>query len=71
VFLVVTAQPGADLPVPEAPYSFGVLEMAQALGDFQSLDRANRRAAHIHLRDRNESQLTQMAEMFGISAAKG
>jgi hypothetical protein len=50
---------------------FGVLEMAQALGDFQSLDRANRRAAHIHLRDRNESQLTQMAEMFGISAAKG
>jgi hypothetical protein len=51
VFLIVTAPADNDLPVPDAPYSFGVLEMAQALGDFQSLDRANRRAAHVHLPD--------------------
>jgi hypothetical protein len=47
VFLIVTRRPRNDVPVPDAPYSFGILEMAQALGDFQSLDRANRRAAHV------------------------
>src|SRR5262249_46354233 len=35
VFLILTAHAESDLPVPDAPYSFGVLEMAQALGDFQ------------------------------------
>lgn len=71
VFLVISADPGVDLPVPEAPYSFGVLEMAQALGDFQSLERANRRAAHVHLGDRSEARLSQLAEMFGVSAPIG
>ncbi len=46
VFVIVTAPAEADLPIPGEPYSFGVLEMAQALGDFQSLDRAGRRAMH-------------------------
>jgi len=71
VFLIITAEPGADLPVPEAPYSFGVLEMAQALGDFQSLERAKRRAAHIHFGDRSEAQLNLLAEMFGVSPSIG
>jgi hypothetical protein len=30
-------------------FSFGVLELAQGLGDFQSLDGTNRRALHVHL----------------------
>ena len=34
---------GSAGSLPEAPYSFGVLETAQALGDFQSLDRTGRR----------------------------
>jgi hypothetical protein len=37
-----------DLEIPGEPYSFGVLEMAQGAGDFQSLDRAGRRAVHLH-----------------------
>jgi hypothetical protein len=41
--------------------------MAQAVGDFQSLDRANRRAAHIHLPNRNPDLLTQLARLLGIS----
>jgi glucose-6-phosphate isomerase len=49
VFLIVTAEPSEDLAVPGAPYSFGVLEMAQAAGDFQSLARSGRRAVHTHL----------------------
>jgi hypothetical protein len=44
-----------------------VLEMAQALGDFQSLDRANRRAAHVHLPNRSPAMLERLAKMLGIS----
>ena len=67
VFLIVTAPADDDVPVPDAPYSFGVLEMAQALGDFQSLDRANRRAAHVHLRDRTPDSIARLAKLLGIS----
>ncbi|HEV8317591.1 MAG TPA: hypothetical protein VGQ10_09285 [Vicinamibacterales bacterium] len=49
VFMIVTVTHADDLPIPGQPYSFGVLEMAQALGDFTSLDRAGRRVLHVHL----------------------
>ena len=49
VFVLVTATPHEDIDVPDAPFSFGTLELAQALGDFQSLDRTGRRAVHLHL----------------------
>jgi hypothetical protein len=49
VFVLVTATPRADLPIPGEPFSFGTLELAQAVGDFQSLDAAGRRALHVHL----------------------
>jgi len=67
VFVVVTAPAAGDLPVPDAPYSFGVLEMAQALGDFRALDRANRRAVHVHLPDRTPASLARLGELLGIS----
>lgn len=49
--LVTTGAPGddADVAIPGQPYTFATLERAQALGDFASLDSANRRAAHLHL----------------------
>jgi len=49
VFLLVTAAARDDLPIPGHPFSFGTLELAQALGDFASLDSAGRRALHVHL----------------------
>jgi glucose-6-phosphate isomerase len=64
VFLIVTAPAEADLPIPGAPYSFGVLEMAQALGDFQSLDVAGRRVLHAHLPDRHASTLEKLASLM-------
>jgi transaldolase / glucose-6-phosphate isomerase len=48
VFLILTA-PGHDVPVPDETFSFGVLELAQALGDLTSLDHVGRRALHVHL----------------------
>jgi glucose-6-phosphate isomerase len=49
VFVIVTADPRVDLPIPGKGTSFGTLELAQALGDFASLDVAARRALHVHL----------------------
>ena len=49
VFILITATPHEDLPIPGEPFSFGTLELAQALGDFASLDAAGRRALHVHL----------------------
>ncbi len=64
VFLIVTAPAEVDIPIPGAPYSFGVLEMAQALGDFQSLDDAGRRVLHVHLPDRHPSTLRKLADLI-------
>ncbi len=64
VFVIVTAPAEADLPIPGAPYSFGVLEMAQALGDFQSLDAAGRRVMHAHLPDRHLKTLKTLADLI-------
>jgi hypothetical protein len=49
VFLMITATPREDLPIPGEPFSFGTLEIAQAIGDFAALDAAGRRALHAHL----------------------
>jgi glucose-6-phosphate isomerase len=49
VFLLISATPPEDLPIPGQAFSFGTLEHAQALGDFASLDGAGRRAVHAHL----------------------
>jgi len=60
VFLIVTADGAQDLPIPDEPFSFGVLETAQALGDFQSLDRTGRRALHLHLPRRDPDLLRRV-----------
>jgi hypothetical protein len=49
VFVMVTAVPASDRDIPGERFTFGTLERAQALGDFQSLDAAGRRALHVHL----------------------
>ena len=60
VFVVITAEPEHDLEIPGEPFSFAVLEMAQAVGDFQSLDRAGRRALLVHLPARDVEQLRRV-----------
>lgn len=49
LFLMVTATPKTDLAIPGNDCSFGVLERAQALGDFASLDTLERRVLLLHL----------------------
>lgn len=49
VFIVIVTAPTEDLPIPGEPFSFGVLENAQGIGDFQSLDKTGRRALLVQL----------------------
>src|SRR5262249_40508119 len=49
VFLQLVAEDARDVPIPEAPYTFGVLKQAQALGDLQALEAHGRRVIRLHL----------------------
>ena len=64
VFVIVTAEPAHDAPVPGEDYTFGILQMAQALGDFQSLNRLGRRVLHAHLPRRNPALLQRLTQQI-------
>ncbi|HKP87127.1 MAG TPA: bifunctional transaldolase/phosoglucose isomerase [Blastocatellia bacterium] len=49
VFMQVTADNQVDVPLPNEPFTFGILKQAQALGDYQSLASRHRRAVRVHL----------------------
>ncbi|WP_323992948.1 bifunctional transaldolase/phosoglucose isomerase [Nguyenibacter sp. L1] len=49
VFLQITADDAADLPVPGEKYTFGVVKAAQARGDFDVLAERGRRALRVHI----------------------
>ena len=49
VFLQITCEDAADLPVPGQKYTFGIVKAAQARGDFQVLADRKRRALRVHL----------------------
>jgi glucose-6-phosphate isomerase len=49
VFLQITCDDAADLPVPGQRYTFGVVKAAQARGDFEVLAQRGRRALRVHL----------------------
>jgi transaldolase/glucose-6-phosphate isomerase len=49
VFLQLTCDDAADLPVPGQHYTFGVVKAAQARGDFEVLAERGRRALRVHL----------------------
>ena len=51
VFLEITGEPVDDLEIPGRKISFGMVERAQALGDFAVLNERGRRALRIHLKD--------------------
>jgi transaldolase/glucose-6-phosphate isomerase len=60
-FLQITGVHHTDLPIPDQPYSFGVLEQAQALGDYQALTGRGRRVLRIRCEDVGRG-LQQLAE---------
>jgi transaldolase/glucose-6-phosphate isomerase len=61
VFLQITCSDPADLPVPGAKYTFGVVKAAQARGDFDVLADRGRRALRVHLAGGVETGLKTLA----------
>ena len=49
VFLQITCDDAADVPIPGEKYTFGIVKAAQALSDFQALAERGRRILRIHL----------------------
>ena len=50
LFIVLTADHVEDVPIPGAPYTFGQLETAQALGDVEALQEHDRPVLRVHLK---------------------
>jgi transaldolase/glucose-6-phosphate isomerase len=62
VFLQITAEPANDLDIPGRAFSFGVVEAAQAQGDFAVLAERGRRLLRAHLQDDTDRSLARLLE---------
>ena len=62
VFLQITCDDAKDLPVPGQKYTFGVVKVAQARGDFAVLAERGRRAVRVHLGKNLKSGLATLTK---------
>jgi glucose-6-phosphate isomerase len=60
---MLTAEVKDDVPIPDRPWTFGILAAAQALGDLQALQAAGRKTVRVHLRG---DTATAMAELLDL-----
>jgi transaldolase/glucose-6-phosphate isomerase len=70
VFLQLTAGVANDIPLPEEAFTFGVLAQAQAIGDFESLEKRHRRALRVSLGDDIDGNLTWLATTIQEAVAR-
>jgi transaldolase/glucose-6-phosphate isomerase len=62
LFLQLTAEPAADVTIPGRAASFGVIEAAQAAGDFRVLADRGRRLLRAHIADGIDAGIAVIAE---------
>jgi len=62
VFLQLTCDDAADIPVPGQKFTFGIVKAAQARGDFAVLSERDRRALRIHLGKNVKGDLAKLAK---------
>ena len=70
LFLQVTAVPAKDLAIPGSDYSFGQLQLALALGDFESLGRRGRAVIRLQLTGGADSGLKQLEPILNSAVGK-
>jgi transaldolase/glucose-6-phosphate isomerase len=70
LFIMLTASPPDDLPIPGEPYTFGVFQQAQALGDLESLRRHGRRVVRLHLGNDLAQGLSAFQEILSQALTK-
>jgi len=68
VFLQITYDDAADLPVPGQKYTFGIVKEAQARGDLQVLLERGRRALRVHLGQDVKSGLARLRSAIDRTA---
>ena len=61
LYLLLTAEPAEDVPVPGESFTFGTLAEAQALGDLRALQALGRRVARIRLPSAGAASLGNLA----------
>jgi transaldolase/glucose-6-phosphate isomerase len=66
VFLQITCDHAKDLPVPGHDYTFGVVEAAQARGDFEVLAERERRVLRVHLGGDMQASLEQLQSIVSL-----
>jgi transaldolase / glucose-6-phosphate isomerase len=66
VFIQLSAEPVADLSIPGERFTFGTLEAAQALGDYESLASRGRRALRVSLGVDVDAGLRTIAAVLGV-----
>ena len=62
LFLQLTTDHPQDVAIPDAPYTFGVLADAQAVGDLQALRAAKRRAVRVGLGSNAEMGIRRITD---------
>jgi transaldolase/glucose-6-phosphate isomerase len=62
LMIQLTQDEAQDLPIPGEGYTFGILKLAQALGDLQALREAGRRVIRVHLGQDVPTGLAQFQE---------
>jgi hypothetical protein len=71
LFLILTADHGRALDIPGQPYTFGVFQQAQALGDFEALRQHGRRVLRLHLGRDIPQGLAQFHQLVATSLPGG
>ncbi len=62
LFLMLTSEPTEDIVIPGAGYTFGQLQLALALGDFESLESRQKLVVRLHLAQGLEQGLADVEQ---------
>jgi len=63
LYILLTGPENQDIPIPGQKYGFATLHMAQALGDFRSLETKGRKVIRIHFGKNIDAGLTSLCEL--------
>jgi len=63
-FVFLTSAKAKDVPIPGAKYTFGQLEMAQALGDLESLGKRGRPVLRLHMAEGEQPGLEAVGRVM-------
>jgi transaldolase/glucose-6-phosphate isomerase len=64
LFLILTSEPAVDVVIPGAGYTFGQLQLALALGDFDSLESRQKLVLRLHLTQSLEQGLAEVEQVI-------